>query len=251
MLFCGAFIAVNAPFACASDGFWGTLYGEVVQDYQSFYTTSTLKSLSPGLLTAGVMANSNIDEYLHEQLPHDDESFLNDSKQVNYFGDSTRTIPSIPIYLGVMGLDYWLSDHESVYGKWGRYSFRTFMVGAPSGFITANILGGSRPNEGRSSNWRLFDDVNSVSGHSFSGAVPMINAAMLSESTGMKALFYGLSVMPGLARVAINKHYSSQALLGWTFAYVSAKVVHQNRTDMNVSLSYYRDIPVLTLVKKF
>ncbi|ADZ92811.1 phosphatase PAP2 family protein [Marinomonas mediterranea] len=245
-------VLIGAPSAYAEDGFWGQLYGEVVQDYKSFYTTSTLGDLAPGLLVAGVMANSNMDGYIQEEIPHHDDNFKYDSRQVNYFGDSTRTIPSIPIYLGVMGLDHWLNDgQESIYGEWGRYSFRTFMVGAPSGFLAANILGGSRPTEGRDSDWRLFDDVNSISGHSFSGAVPMINAAMLADGTGMKTLFYGLSILPGLARVAMDKHYASQALLGWTFAYVSAKVVHQNRADIGVSLSYYRDAPVLTLIKKF
>lgn len=228
-----------------------SFFQKVAGDYQNFYTLSTARALAPGFFTAAIMANSGIDSSIQNEIPLHDQNFKDHSKQVNYFGDSTRTIPSIPIYAAAMGIDHWLNEEQSIVGQWGEYSLRTFLVGAPSGFISANILGGSRPTEGRGSDWRLFDDVNSISGHSFSGAVPMINAAMLSKSFWAKSVFYGLSTLPALARVAMDKHYTSQAVLGWTFAYVSAKVVQRDRPDMSVAVGYYQETPVLTLVKQF
>ena len=245
------FLSWFSCYSYANESSDDSFVDKVVGDYKAFYTLSTAQALAPGFLTAALMANTNIDQSIQGEIPFHDKRFTDHSKQVNYFGDSTRTIPSLPIYAATMGLDYWLHDEQSVVGKWGEYSLRTFLVGAPSGFLAANILGGSRPVEGRGSDWRLLDDVNSISGHSFSGAVPMINAAMLSESLWAKSIFYGLSMLPGLARVAMDRHYTSQAVLGWTFAYVSAKVVQRDRTDMAVAINYYRDTPVLTFVKQF
>lgn len=239
------------PMLGHADDAGKSLFQKVTSDYQSFYTLSTARALAPGFFTAAIMANSGIDSEIQEEVPLHDRRFRDHSKQVNYFGDSTRTIPSIPIYAAAMGIDHWLNEEQGIVGQWGEYSLRTFLVGAPSGFISANILGGSRPTEGRGSDWRLFDDVNSISGHSFSGAVPMINAAMLSKSLWAKSVFYGLSTLPALARVAMDRHYTSQAVLGWTFAYVSAKVVQRDRSDMSVAVGYYQETPVLTLVKQF
>ncbi len=250
-LCCGFILLISCSLGVASDESNDSLIDKVVGDYQAFYSVSTVKSLAPGFLVAGLMANTELDESIQGEIPHHDQRFIEHSKQVNYFGDSTRTIPSLPIYLATMGIDSWLNEEPSVVGQWGEYSLRTFLVGAPSGFLAANILGGSRPTDNRGSKWRLFDDVNSISGHSFSGAVPMINAAMLSQSIWAKSFFYGLSTLPALARVSMDRHYMSQAVLGWTFAYVSAKVVQRKRTDVSVAIHYYRNTPVLTLVKQF
>lgn len=242
-------ILMNCAQGWASD-MSSRLWSQVKQDYAGFYQFSTLHQLTPSLVVGGVMANSQLDSWFHSELGvshHKDDDWV---ESLNDIGDVSRTFPALPIYLTIYGIDSYVNTEPGLLGEWANYSFRSFIVGAPAALATAHLTGGGRPEEG-SSDWHFLDDNNSVSGHSFSGAIPFVNAAMMSQSIWYKAGWYGASVLPAVARVYKDKHYASQAFLGWTFAFVSAKVVQGQSNSSTVSLGYVYDAPVLTYRKIF
>ena len=53
----------------------------------------------------------------------------------------------------------------------------------------------------------------------------MITAAKMSDTAWLKAGFYGLSVLTAWSRVNDDKHYLSQAALGWWMAYLACSAV--------------------------
>jgi membrane-associated phospholipid phosphatase len=83
-----------------------------------------------------------------------------------------------------------------------------------------NAIGASRPDED-DSRWRPFEDTNGVSGHSFMGAVPFITAAEMAENPYIRYSLYLGSMLCGWSRINDDRHYLSQAALGWWIAYLS------------------------------
>jgi hypothetical protein len=49
----------------------------------------------------------------------------------------------------------------------------------------------------------------------------------MSENPYQKAIFYGLSTFTGLSRINNDRHYYSQAVLGWYIAYLSCAAVEK------------------------
>ena len=55
------------------------------------------------------------------------------------------------------------------------------------------------------------------------------HAAKMADDPVLKIAFYTLSAMPAWARINDRRHYLSQAMLGWWFAYLAADVA--DRTE--------------------
>jgi len=93
-------------------------------------------------------------------------------------------------------------------------------VGGPPALLWQHAIGASRPDED-DSRWRPFEDNNGVSGHSFMGAVPFIAAAKMAENPSIRYSLYLGSMLCGWSRINDDRHYLSQAALGWWIAYLS------------------------------
>lgn len=193
----------------------------IEKDYESFYLDGrTMGYLGAGVLGSGVLANSSADREVNEYFQDNIRSSASDS-----FSDAARVpgdvFVAIPLLLGT----YALADDGAV-KSWAWDSFRAIAAGAPAGLVLQYATGAGRPEEG-GSGWKPFRDNNGLSGHTFIGAVPLITAAKRQESAAMKSLFYGLSVLPGLSRMNDEKHYLSQAALGWWLAYLSVSAIEE------------------------
>ena len=96
------------------------------------------------------------------------------------------------------------------------------------------LSGASRPGEtDHGSHWKPFDDDNGVSGHAFVGAVPFLTIARMSKNSIIKYLFYGLSGLTAWSRVNDNKHYVSQAVLGWYMGWEATDAVFSTDDKVN------------------
>jgi hypothetical protein len=91
------------------------------------------------------------------------------------------------------------------------------------------VTGGSRPSEGESY-WRPFNGDNGVSGHAFLGGVPFLTAARMTDDPYIKGALYFFSALPALSRINDDKHYASQAFLGWYLAWLSVRAVDAGET---------------------
>ncbi|MDI6889358.1 MAG: hypothetical protein QMC83_00235 [Thermodesulfovibrionales bacterium] len=69
--------------------------------------------------------------------------------------------------------------------------------------------------------------------------MPFITAAKMNDIQYLKAVFYGLSILPGLSRINDNKHYFSQVALGWYLAFLSCSAIEKteskNRTKFLIT----------------
>jgi len=207
---------------------WLTETGSVVfQDYKNYYSPKNLAMLGLGLGVGGALANTSADREVREWYQDSVRSHTTDdiSQGLEYLG---RGLVILPCFAGAAILGELTKETAvgSTVGEWGTRSLRTLVVGGPPALLLHYTLGGSRPGEG-SSHWRPFEGDNSVSGHSFLGAVPFIVAAQMSSSLYWKIPLYLASTLTGLSRINDDAHYLSQLALGWSLAYLAAASVDQ------------------------
>jgi len=217
----------------------------IESDYRAFYLDyRVIGRLGAGVSGAGVLANSSADREANEYFREDLRSSSTDSLSgiARVPGD---VLVAVPLLFGA----YALSGDGAV-KSWARDSLRAFIVGAPAGLLIQYSTGADRPEEG-SSGWKPFRGNNGLSGHSFTGAVPLITAAKMQDGAAMKTLFYALSVLPGLSRINDEKHYLSQAALGWYLAYLSAGSVEKSGIRPSVSIAPFPDGTGVTLSASF
>jgi len=196
-------------------------------DYANFYLdTTNLLMLGAGITGAAALANTSADremqEYYRDQIRSNATN--NASKILKLPGEVLITIPLL--------LSAHLLDNGPV-GTWAGRSLRAFFLGGPAAFVLQRVTGAGRPEEG-DSHWQPFSDSNGVSGHAFTGAVAFITAAKMQKNLYLKGLFYAASPLAALSRINDDKHFFSQAALGWYMAYLSASAV-----DKTVFLSSY------------
>jgi hypothetical protein len=130
--------------------------------------------------------------------------------------------------IALAGLSYALADWAlpgTAIGRWGRECFTATATGLPVLWTWQRALGGSRPSDGKQwgPRYRPFTDENSVSGHTFVGAVPFLVAA---RHVGMPVAAWGLralSPMTGWSRLNDERHYLSQVLLGYGLAFEATR----------------------------
>jgi len=211
-----------------------SLANNLLNDHLNFYSPESLIPLSGGLAIGATLANTNLDRKLHEQFQRDfrgddtDETyeFLHANKE---WGNGWYTLPVFATAWAA-GKLFDNSPTAAWSGEWGERSFRSFLVGAPPMLVFQQATGASRPGETyNDSRWHPFHDNNGVSGHSFMGALPFINAAKITDDPWIKATFYAGSTLAPLSRVNDDAHYPSQAVLGWWFAYLAATSIDQTQ----------------------
>ena len=224
-------------------------FNQVSADYRRYYSGSAVTQMLVAFGVAGVFANTSIDgNFLknYSENHNGDADRLFDNS--NDFGDYSQLNYSVPLYLGAMWLGQSLLRNSGgkagIVETWGNRSLRTLLLGAPQQLVLSYATGANRPEEG-GSGWNPFHDNNGVSGHAFFGAVPLITAAQMTTNKFAKYSLYAASVLPGLARINNEKHYLSQALLGWSLAYFSSNAVFYGDQEDDTNIGVYtkgRDI---------
>jgi membrane-associated phospholipid phosphatase len=216
------------------------LLRDVRADHANYYTTESFGLLALGMGLASITANTTLDATLHDGYQQNAHSETIHCFKV--LGDGYAFLPAFAV-AAVAGS--WFDDGPVGHGvnEWGNRSLRTVLVGAPPTLAMQWITGGSRPGEiDDASHWRPFEDDNGVSGHAFMGAVPFLSAAKMTDDPLWKAAFYAGSTLAGLSRVNDNRHYPSQAMLGWWMAYVAATAV--DRTEQREESLTIFPVPV-------
>jgi len=121
----------------------------------------------------------------------------------------------------------------SVLGEFASRTTRAYLVGTPTMLLSQNLIGAGRPdNPEATSCWQPFRNAHGVSGHAFVGAIPLITLAQMSDNFWLKAGFYTCSTFTAWSRFNDNKHYFSQVLLGWYFAYLSCRAVSKTEYQL-------------------
>ncbi|MEJ2471326.1 MAG: hypothetical protein P8Y91_02105 [Desulfuromonadales bacterium] len=204
----------------------------VRNDYQNFYSGHNLLIFSGSLGLAGLMANTSVDEEFQDWYQREMvTATTNDiSAAVQGLGDWRYATPAFLAAVLFGELDAQSPVLASV-GEWGRRSCRTLLLGGPLTFSLQRIIGASRPGEGDGSKWDPFNDDDGVSGHAFIGAIPFLSAAGMTQNRVGKALWYSASVLPALSRINDDRHYLSQAALGWSIAFLANRSVQQTEQE--------------------
>jgi hypothetical protein len=223
------------PNRDADLGFWATRWQAVKQDYRNLYSPQGLTRLLLGFSAGAAMAHTNFDRFVTDDLFRENilgasiDEWAEVLHEPKFIGDGYLTIP---LFIGLSVAEPLWDEYQwgQTVSTWGARSARTILLGGPVLLLSQTIVGGSRPHEASSgSHWTPFQDNNGVSGHSFMGAIPFLTAAKMTDNRWAKVLLYTGSALPALSRINDERHYASQAFLGWYLAYVAADMVH--RTD--------------------
>jgi hypothetical protein len=195
-------------------------------DFGNFYLDrANLTKLGIGVAGAAVFANTGMDRYIRNKYQNDLRSKETDeATKIFNMSDTALFLLTVPVYIGAYGAGSLL--YNSTMEEWAQKSFRATLVGEPAVLFLATAIGADRPTEGES-HWKPFQNTHGVSGHAFIGGIPFITAAKMSENPYQKAIFYGLSTFTGLSRINNDRHYFSQAVLGWYIAYLSCAAVEK------------------------
>ncbi len=202
-------------------------------DYDNYYSRGNLAPLSVCFGAAAVMAHTDVDQDLQDWWQQDVRSDgLDDfSRVAKGFGDGEYVIAAAGAGLLLREL-YPESFAGETTGQWSDRTLRALIVGAPPLLIMQGVTGGSRPGESTAeSDWIPFHDTNGVSGHAFVGAVPFISAAQMTDDPCLRATLLFGSTLAALSRVNDDRHYASQAVLGWCMAYAACQSVNYTEQE--------------------
>lgn len=219
-------------------------YGDQIRrtflDLRNFYLTDNLFYVGAAVAIAAPLANTHADIGIRDWYQR--RVGGGRSRGLDYTADTFAHFGdywyAIPIYLTCSMSENLFPDSPmaATAAEFGNRSIRAMIVGAPTVGVLQVGLGAERPPQGRSS-WRPFTAANSVAGHGFIGAIPFMTAASMTESRMLKALLYTGSLAPVWSRIHEDRHYFSQAFLGWSIAFLSVQAVNNTENpDRNWSV---------------
>lgn len=222
--------------------------------YKNVYSSDNLPWLGKTLLVGGIIANTDLDQDIQESYNRNILSeYSNDfSKITKTFGDTAPTA----IYFGLAAINRMACDRDcGPIPEWGDRSLQALLVGLPAVWTSQAILGGARPRHGVGSEWNIFEFEyeHTVSGHAYVGAVPFLTAAQMTDNPYAKATFYALSPLTAISRINDQKHYFSQALMGWLYAAKVTEVINSDlQPEDTVVLPYAdEDTVLISVIKPF
>lgn len=219
----------------------GELVNEVRADFSRAYgDPGNAARLGAALAVSGVFANTPLDGNFQRYYQGHISSDATDSAS-----DIARLPGEAVIAVPALAGTYLLAGNTEVKG-WAGDSLRALAIGAPAGLFLQYATGGGRPEEG-DSHWRPFKNNNGLSGHAFIGSVPFIAAAKRTDSPYLKTLAYGLSALSAASRINDDKHFLSQAALGWYLGYLSVNSINSQRRP-HVALFPYGDAGLMVRV---
>lgn len=214
----------------------------VLEDYAKYYHGTGIPSLVVGLAIAGTLANttldSNLQRYWQAQIRSDLTNNISDAFE--FYSKAAQWKISLPLYLVSMSLTSLKlgSPFLEEIACWGNHSLRTLLLAAPQQAVLTQLLGSGRPPD-QSPHWQWTKHDRAVSGHAFYGAIPFLNLAEQHPSPLIKVTGYALSVLPALARLNQNKHYTSQVFLGWWLAFSATRFVWHANIVRKPQLTYF------------
>jgi hypothetical protein len=225
---------------------WNRQVLNVRNDYRNYYSWPTAGYMLAGFGVAAGVANSDLDgefQYWYQMKIRNAQA----DHLANFwmpFGEGQYTIP-LAAGLALLNDTGWLDNtpvaHEI--GVWGDRVARAYLVGAAPMLVMQEVTGGTRPNaEFPRSRWEPFANSHGVSGDAFMSSCLFISAADMSEPVVLKGFFYACSVMTPWERVNNNRHFLTQAALGWWMGYLACRAV--NQTDLTER--HVRLMPVIT-----
>lgn len=215
-------------------------------DIKHYYECDTM--LKFGLVLGGgaILANTAMDRNFQNWYQDDVRSGGTDNFASFWktFGEGHIFIPAFAC-LGAAGAMMPDCRTGNFLADFGFRMTRAYLVGAPPMVFMQYALGASRPGEtSHHSRWVFFDDTNSVSGHAFTGAVPFITLAQMTDNCWLKGGLYICSALPAWSRLNDDAHYASQCILGWYMAYMACSAI--TKTDLECEPKCYAFAPVVT-----
>lgn len=223
-------LSTEGPAVADSD----VTFGEQLQtDFRLHYGWRSLGNVAVGFGITGILANTDIDTEIQDVFRDDLQGGLGNDLTAFFtdVGDVAQPLPAVAIYAGAMWLGSRQDQPDTAVGRWGGHSLRAMLIGTPQLVALSHLSGGQRPEEGEAG-WDPFEDDNGVSGHSFFGSLPILTAARMTERRWLRNTLFAVSVLPGLARVYDDKHYLSQAFMGWWLANASSRTVERTNRDL-------------------
>lgn len=186
------------------------------------YSRRSFLRLGGGILAAGVLAYSGLDEALESFHTGTVRSSATDrvSHFLKVFGERFWFVN----WALVAVVDAWL--RTNAFSRWGRKNFEAMVVGLPTLWTVQRTLGANRPSSRDGSpRWRPMKADNSASGHTFIAAVPWLTLAARSGRKQVRVPAWVGSWLTGWSRVNDRKHYISQVILGWIIAWNAVAAV--------------------------
>lgn len=223
-------------FACS----WGAnAVNDVASDFSIFYGIDNLIVLGDIMVAAGILANTNLDRSIRDAYQQGVRSSGTDNffRIPEQFGGGAHLL--VPLYAVTMMAGFATENTRfgNVIYHWGYRSLRTVLLGGIPACFLGRALGGGRPINNQDSKWQPFKFRTGVSGHAFFGAIPFISAAEMTDSPAARFALLALSTLPGLSRINSDNHYTSQVLLGWSFAFLAGRAVYE--TDATKPYTYH------------
>ncbi len=222
--------------------YYGDQFHRLVQDYRNFYLSENLLYVGAAVAIAAPLANTHADQEIrnwYQRSAGNGRSHGADqvANVFNEIGDAGYVVPA----LFACSLTGFFGDDTPALvcvGDFGNRSLRALAVGAPTVGILQYGLGSGSPADPPDSRWQPLHAHDGVSGNAFVGAVPFLTAASMTDNLALKSLFVVGSFGPSWSRIHSDDHYLSQALLGWSIAYLSVHSVNQTESD-----SHFRIVP--------
>lgn len=208
------------------------LKNTLFSDFKNFYSLKNQANVGIGIALSGILANTSSDENFQDWVQ---DSVVNED--TNNFSDAVKEMGSwtkvAPVYLGLWGVGSLLKNTRigNETRSFSSETARGLFVGMPSVLLWQFVLGASRPSDEGDSKWHPFEDNNSASGHTFTGAVPFLTAARRTDNIYLKSLFYLGSTFTGYSRINDHQHYLSQTILGWWLAYSAVESIHKTENS--------------------
>ena len=194
---------------------------DLCSDIRMFYSVRTLNAAAPLLGLTAASAHNGLDVDIRNVYQSRLRGPAGDrfSAWCKLPGEGRILIPAA---LLTASLQWALHPDNKLHAvsRWGQLVTRAYMVGAPPLLTAQRLTGASRPRETtHAAQWRPLQDANGVSGHAFMGAVPFLALAEMTRNVSwIYPVCVAASVMPAWSRVHDDKHYFSQAVLGWLLA---------------------------------
>jgi hypothetical protein len=209
------------------------------EDCRNYYSWPSVRNLLWGVAAGSILANSSLDEGFRGRYQADVRSDGLDDVSAFWrtLGEGQIFIPAY-VGVGLVGAMYDDCRLGREMAGFGSRTSRAYAVGVPSMLLMQAGLGASRPGEtDDESRWKPFDDNNAVSGHAYVGAVPFITAAKMTDNPFVKGSLYFCSTLTAWSRVNDDKHYLSQACLGWWMAYLACDAVQATESPHDERLT--------------
>jgi hypothetical protein len=207
-------------------------FGLMKEDCRDYYGLSNLGSLAIGVGIAAPIANTSADQSIRDWYQRRIRGETTDefAQVIEYAGQLWLVLPVGMEMAAMMGKTDADSMNDGGMREWSNRSLRAVLVGSPLMVAMYSVLGASRPDR-HDSHWDPFNDFHGVSGHTFMGAVPFLTAAAMTDNVYCKIPLVAGSFLTGWARLNDDKHYFSQALLGWWMACCSVHCVSDTQSE--------------------